>query len=107
VQNQNDSAVAENGSAADQIAGDNVGGKSLDDQFFFSHQLVHQQAETFLRCSDDNDEILFGRLGWFDRVNAFQIVQANQRENVIAQTQNFSMIHPVNFLAGAASNFDD
>src|SRR5208337_2236801 len=108
VENQNDGAITQNGSAADQVAGNDFSGEGFDDQFFFADEAVHNETKALFGKTDDDHEIFcfFGARG-LDRVNAIKLIEADEGEDLIAQAKDFALVHFVNFLILDASNFDD
>ena len=40
-------------------------------------------------------------------MDASKIVQANESQNLVAQTQHFALVHAMNFLAGDSRDFND
>src|SRR5260370_23050799 len=58
IQDKNNGAVTENGSAADQVGGNDFAGQGLDDEFFLADEAIHQEAKTFFRGANDDDEML-------------------------------------------------
>src|SRR5208337_3357973 len=99
VENQNDGAITQNGSAADQVAGNDFSGEGFDDQFFFADEAVHNETKALFGKTDDDHEIFcfFGARG-LDRVNAIKLIEADEGEDLIAQAKDFALVHFVNFL---------
>ena len=109
VENQDDGAIAEDGGAADEIAGNDFAGEGFDDEFFFAHQAVDHQAKALFGHADDHDEVsVFLVLpGLLDRMNAIELVEADERKNLIAEAENLALVDFVNFLILNAGDFDD
>ena len=86
VQNKDNGAVAENRSAADEIAGDDFAGQSLDDQLLFADHAIDHQTKTLLRNADDDHETLsFFAVRHLHGVNAAQVLEAHESKNLIAK----------------------
>src|SRR6266481_2616206 len=59
--------------------------------------------------ADDHDEIpfLLCVVRDFDRMNAIELVEADECQDLIAQAEDFALVHFVNFLILDAADFDD
>src|SRR5262249_37824811 len=109
VEDQDHRTVTQNGGAADQITGDDFARERFDDQLFFTDKAVYNKAEALFGGADDDDEIaffLFGIRG-FDRVNLAEAFQANQGEDLLAESKDFALIDAMDFGVGDTGDFDD
>ena len=97
IQNQHDSSVAKNGSAADKRRSDKLIFERLDHQLFFAHQAIHGQAEPAAAGADHNHE---KALGAFADGMRPEPVQPNKREHLFAQLKDFVIVNAMNILVG-------
>jgi hypothetical protein len=107
IQNEDDGAIAKNGRAADEIAGDDVAWQGFDDQLFFPDHAVHDEAEAFFGGTDDNDEMfLFRRLG-VDGAKPAKVLETDEREDLVAELEHFALIDAMDFLIVDPGNLHD
>jgi len=110
VENENNCTVTKNRSAADESGGHEAIFERFDDELFFSHEAINDQAEFTIAGADDDNEKTFGALGLgfrLEAVEAVETVETDERENLLAQLKNLVLVDAVNFIVGNASNFDD
>src|SRR5208282_5566582 len=92
----------------DQIAGNNFRGESFNDQLFFPDQAIDDEAEAFLRgASDDDKRFLFFLRQRLDSVNFGKAIEADEGENLIAETQHFPLIDAADIAFLDAGNLDN
>src|SRR5260370_1185157 len=78
IQDQDNRSVAENGSAADQVTGDNFARKSFDHQFLFADQTIHEKTKTLLRGANNDNEMFLAKRLSVDAAPTAEVIQANE-----------------------------
>ena len=107
VENKNHGAVTKDRSAADKGRSDKTIFERFDDELFFTHQAIDDEAEFAIARTDDDDEDSLRTLRRGFRLEAFEAFEADERENLLAQLKDFVLVDVVDFFVGNASNFDN
>src|SRR5689334_13175108 len=104
VEDQYDGSVSENRSAAHKRRGDQIVFQRLDDKLFLAHQAIDSKAEPAPAGANHDYEKSFGSLFVAPRDEA---VQAHERQNLLAQLEDFVAVHAMNIFAGDPGDFSD
>src|SRR6266403_1434119 len=107
IQNENNGAIAEDGRTTDQVAGYDFCGERLNEQLFFSNEAINKETKTFFGRADDDDEMLFLNGLRIDAAQAAELVQTDQRENLVAETKDLTLVHAMDFMVRDARDFHD
>jgi len=103
VENKNHGAVTKDRSAADKGRSDKTIFERFDDELFFTHQAIDDEAEFAIARSDDDDEDALRTLLRGFRLEAFE---ADERENLLAQLEDFVLVDVVDFIVGNPGDFN-
>ena len=103
VENKNHGAVTKDRSAADKRRSDKTIFERFDDELFFTHQAIDDEAEFAIARTDDDDEDSLRTLRPGFRLEAFE---ADERENLLAQLKDFVLVDVVDFIVGNAGDFN-
>src|SRR6266849_1427119 len=105
IQDEDNRSVTENGSTADQVAGDELARQRFDHQFLFSNQAIHDETKSFFSFANDDDKMfLSNRLG-IDAAQTAKVIQPNESKNLFAKPQHFTLFHAVNLRILNSSDF--
>src|ERR1700758_4299548 len=103
VENKNHGAVAKDRSAADKRGSHKTIFERFDDELFFTHEAINDEAEFAIARTDDDDEDALCALGLGLRLEAFE---ADERENLLAQLKHFVLVDVVDFFVGNPGDFN-
>jgi len=101
IDDEHDPSIPQNGSSTDQVGGHSLIIKGLDHEFFFAFEAIHNQTE--LTFTQRNDQ--YKNLPRLFRPTITPPSESYQRQDPIAELQNFVVVYLVHVRLSGARDF--